>query len=46
MENKNESQYTTESPYWEKPVVKAEYSISDITKMGGIGASDGVFTYS
>jgi hypothetical protein len=31
---------------WEKPAVKAEYSISDITKMGGGGVADGALTYS
>jgi hypothetical protein len=44
MENHNENQYTTESPRWEKPVVKAEYSISDITKMGPVGIADGLYS--
>lgn len=47
MENQRDTKYNNSESRrqsaWEKPVVKAEYNVADLTKMigGGPGAADG-----
>lgn len=49
MENQNNTESKSpvgRLPEWEKPAVKDEYSITELTKFGALGLGDGGGPYS